>query len=458
MRNPLPPQVAERLRALRERPIEPTEKGFWPLATAGPAHPALGGSGGRGGGAGVTAAGLAAARPALHAAGFSYPLLTLRESALASNIEAMAAYCDRAGVALAPHGKTAMSPELAARQLAHGAWGITVATIGQLRAYRAFGFPRLLLANELVDEAGIAWLAAEFAADPGFEAYCYVDSQDGVTILDQVLSRQRAGRRLPVLVEIGHARGRTGCRTDDHALDVAKAAAATGTLRVAGVAGYEAGFEQGIGTGSETETLGLIASFCRRLRGLADTLAETLPGAASSGEELIVTAGGSAYFDVVTRELTAGGAAGPMVILRSGAYLTHDHGYYGTVSPVSRGAADAPVLRPALELWAQVLSRPEPGLALLGAGRRDAGFDKGLPVPLRMVRRGMTSGAGRVRGEVTELNDQHAYLRLDEAMALAPGDLVCLGISHPCTTLDKWRMIPVVGDNGRVTDTVHAFF
>ena len=187
----------------------------------------------------MTAAGLAAARPALHAAGFSYPLLTLRESALANNIEAMAAYCDRAGVALAPHGKTAMSPELAARQLVHGAWGITVATIGQLRTYRAFGFPRLLLANELVDEAGIAWLAAELAADPGFEAYCYVDSQDGVAILDQVLSisGQRAGRRLRVLVEIGYARGRTGCRTDDHALDVAKAAAATGTLRVAGVAG-----------------------------------------------------------------------------------------------------------------------------------------------------------------------------------------------------------------------------
>ena len=136
----------------------------------------------------MTAARLAAARPGLHAAGFTYPLLTLRESALANNIEAMAAYCDRAGVALAPHGKTAMSPELAARQLAHGAWGITVATVGQLRTYRAFGFPRLLLANELVDEAGIAWLAAELAADPGFEAYCYVDSTDGVAILDRVLS------------------------------------------------------------------------------------------------------------------------------------------------------------------------------------------------------------------------------------------------------------------------------
>ncbi len=462
MSNPLPPLVAERLRALRERPIDPTEKGFGLLTAAG-----ADGAGAAAAGGGVTAARLAAARPALHAAGFTYPLLTLRESALANNIEAMAAYCDRAGVALAPHGKTAMSPELAARQLAHGAWGISVATVGQLRTYRAFGFPRLLLANELVDEAGIAWLAAELAADPGFEAYCYVDSTDGVAILDGVLSHvpgrlpghHPGGRRLGVLVEIGHDGGRTGCRTDAQALDVAKAAAATDTLRVAGVAGYEGN----IGAGSQAEALGLIAAFCRRLRGLAEALpaktgpAKTGPAAAGSapGDELIVTAGGSAYFDVVTRELTAGGTAGMTVILRSGAYVTHDHGHYGSVSPARRGAADAPTLRPALELWAQVLSRPEPGLALLGAGRRDAGFDAGLPVPLRAVRRGAPAG---LSGEVTELNDQHAYLRLDSETALAPGDLVCLGISHPCTTLDKWRVMPVVSDDGRVIDAVHAFF
>ena len=452
MRHPLPPLMHERLRALRERPIEPADKGVGSLAPgAGVTR------------AGVTGASLAAARPALHEAGFTYPLLTLREAALGGNLEAMAAYCARAGVALAPHGKTAMSPELGARQLTHGAWGITVATIGQLRTYRAFGFPRLLLANELVDEAGIAWLAAELAADPGFEAYCYVDSRDGVAILDRVLTASPAGRRLPVLVEIGHAQGRTGCRTDEQALDVAKAAAATGTLRVAGVAGYEGS----IGARDEAQRLGLITAFCRRLRALADRLED-------AGEEPIVTAGGSAFFDVVTAELTAG-ERGPKVILRSGAYLAHDHGFYGTLSPASRGSADAPALRPALELWAQVLSSPEPGLALLGAGRRDVGFDQGLPVPLRVIRR----TAGRARepdpagpdltstdltstdltgSQVTELNDQHAYLRLDKGAALAPGDLVSLGISHPCTTFDKWRVIPVVDDEDRVTDIVHAFF
>jgi D-serine deaminase-like pyridoxal phosphate-dependent protein len=342
-----------------------------------------------------------------------------------------------------------MSPELAARQLAHGAWGITVASIGQLQVYRAFGFSRLLLANELTDATGIAWLAGELAADPGFEAYCYVDSPDDVAILNAQLGRYPAGRALPVLVEIGHAGGRTGCRTDEQALAVAKAAQASDTLTVAGVAGYEGTIDGG----SERQTLNEVAAFCRRLRGLADTLGDAL---GEVGGPRIVTAGGSAYFDVVTRELTANGpgAAPAQVILRSGAYLTYDHGFYGTVSPEGRGAAGAPALRPALELWAQVLSRPEPGLALLGAGRRDVGFDKGLPVPLRVLGRA-TSTAGWA---ITELNDQHAYLRLDADADLRPGDLVGLGISHPCTTLDKWRVLVVLNDDDLVIDMVHAFF
>jgi D-serine dehydratase len=429
------PLLAERLTALRERPIEPTEKGFGSLR-------------GR-----ASAASLAAAGGPLREAGLTYPLLTLHESALRNNLEAMAAWSAKAGVALAPHGKTAMSPELAARQLAHGAWGITVASIGQLQTYRAFGFGRLLLANELTDPAGIAWLADELAADPGFEAFCYVDSLDGVAILDRVLREHPAGRPLPVLVEIGQAGARTGCRTDEEALAVAAAARAAGPLTVAGVAGYE-----GTLAGGEPE----VTAFCRRLRALADALGGGQdggrggPGGAGQGGDgaVIVTAGGSAYFDVVARELTAAGAAEVQVILRSGAYLTLDHGLYGEVSPAGRGVAGAPGLRPAIEVRAQVLSRPEPGLALLGAGRRDVGFDSGFPVPLRVLGRAVSTAGWRV----TELNDQHAYLRLDPGAALAPGDVVGLGISHPCTTLDKWRVLVLVDDDDTLIDVFHAFF
>jgi D-serine deaminase-like pyridoxal phosphate-dependent protein len=433
-----PSKLADHIEALRQRPITATEKAFGPLAAR---HQ-------------VSAASLAAARPPLHDAGLSYPLLTLREPALAHNIDAMAAYCAAAGVSLAPHGKTMMAPQLAARQLAAGAWGITVATPGQLQTYHAFGISRLLLANELVDPAAISWLASELNSDPGLEVLCYVDSTDGVAHLDRHLRQHGLERPLPVLAELGHPGGRTGARGHDEALAVAAAAAGTSTLRVAGVAGYEGG----IGHSADPAILERVAAYCRALRVLADGLHE----AGLTGDRPILTAGGSAFFDVVTAELTAATHRGlePQVILRSGAYITHDHGFYASISPAGRDAAGGLALQPALELWAPVLSRPEPALALLGAGRRDVSFDEGLPVPIRVrTQEKGAGGAAEVAGmRVTALNDQHAYLSVPDHSGLRPGDLVCLGISHPCTTFDKWRVIPVVDDTEHITDVIHTFF
>ena len=60
---------------------------------------------------------------------------------------------------------------------------------------------------------------------------------------------------------------------------------------------------------------------------------------------------------------------------------------------------------------------------------------------------------------LTALNDQHAYLRFPEAdPGPAVGDLIGLGISHPCTTFDKWRWLPVVDDRYNVIDAVTTRF
>ena len=59
---------------------------------------------------------------------------------------------------------------------------------------------------------------------------------------------------------------------------------------------------------------------------------------------------------------------------------------------------------------------------------------------------------------VTGLNDQHAYLELPAASPLKVGDLVGFGISHPCTTFDKWQLIYVVDDDYRIVDAIRTFF
>jgi len=399
------------------------------------------------------------------------PLLVLRDSAIEHNLRAMADWCARAGVLIAPHGKTTMAPQLFARQLAAGAWGITAATISQAQVYRAFGIARILIANELTDPAGIGWLAAELTADPSWECLAYADSYAGVRLLAETLRAHGAGRPLGVLVELGFPGGRTGCRTVADALDVAAAVRAADGLVLAGVAGYEGG----LGADTGAETLTRVAAFCADLRELAGRLpGEPPPPAGPEGGPVprpswIVSAGGSAYFDIVASELTARetGAHPLTVVLRSGCYVTHDHGTYAMLSPAAgRGG---PALVPALELWAPVLSCPEPGVAIVCAGRRDASFDQGLPVPLRVrpVSGGRPAGGERhpravpvPPGQlvVTRLDDQHGYLHGPAVANLAPGDLICLGISHPCSTFDKWRVIPVVDDGHRVIDVVHTFF
>jgi D-serine deaminase-like pyridoxal phosphate-dependent protein len=387
-------------------------------------------------------------RPSLFDVGFSWPLMVLRDSAIENNIGVLAGWCAQRGISLAPHGKTTMMPALFERQLRAGAWGMTAATPSQVRVYRASGVSRVLLANELVDAAFVNWLASEQEVDPSFEFLCYVDSVAGVRLLAEAMATAAPGRPLNVLVEVGVLGGRTGCRSDADVNAVAAAVAEYDRLALVGVAGWEGPL------GHERDEIALdrISNYVQRL---AATLARLDVASVfdDRAAELVLSCGGSEHVDVVSAVLAGPFACSRPVrsLLRSGSYITHDHGLY------ARTASLAAELRPAIEVWCQVLSRPEPGLALLGAGRRDVSFDSGLPTPL--WRRSRESGEiTALPATIKNLNDQHAFLELDPSIELAVGDLVCLGISHPCTTHDKWQLVPLLDDDRRVIDCLRAYF
>ncbi|HEY0543605.1 MAG TPA: amino acid deaminase [Actinoallomurus sp.] len=385
--------------------------------------------------AGMTVAELAAERRNLFDGGFHPPLVVLDAGALEHNLTTMRDWCERRGVLFAPHGKTTMAPQLFARQLEHGAWGITVANFAQLRVARAFGVGRVMVANQLLDSAGLRWVAAELARDPEFHLLCFADSVRGVELMAAALDG--AVRPVDILVELGAAGGRAGVRDVATAEAVAGAVKASPGLRLAGVAGYEGA----IGHGATPESLAAVDQYLRDLRALADRL--DLP------EDAILSAGGSAFFDQVADVL-----GGTRTVLRSGAYITHDDGFYRDISPLRR-AGDTP-FRPALHAWAQVTSRPEPGLALLTLGRRDASFDQGLPEP-HAVRRADGTRSPATDSRVSALNDQHAYLEVGPETEIEVGDWVDCGLSHPCTVFDKWQLLPVV-DGDTVVDLVRTWF
>jgi D-serine deaminase-like pyridoxal phosphate-dependent protein len=403
--------------------------------------------------AGATAAEFLAARPRLSA--FGTPLLVLDASAIEANVARMAEWCAQRGVGLAPHGKTTMAPALWERQLAAGAWGITLATPSQVRVALAFGLRRVQLANALVDPVGITAVSRALDADPQLQVLSWVDSTWTVTAMDAVLARLRPVRPLTVLVELGAPGGRTGARDLPAARAVAAAVVASPHLQLGGVAGYEGALAH------DASPAGLDA-VRRYLRELA-TLHADLAGAYEVDEvdeagEVVVTAGGSAYFDDVADILGPLAAPGTRVLLRSGAYVIHDDGFYRGISPFSR-TGDSP-LTSAMHAWSRVVSRPEPGLALLDAGKRDVPFDEGLPEP-QLAADALGAPARPLAGEITAVNDQHAFLRLDPGTDLDVGHVVRLGLSHPCTACDKWREIPVVAGADAdpvVVDLVRTFF
>lgn len=376
------------------------------------------------------------------------PLLTLDAGALDHNLHTMADWCARAGVQLAPHGKTTMAPALWQAQLDAGAFGITLANLSQLRVARAFGVSRVLVANTLLDPRGLAWLAGELDADPDFRVTSWVDSVAAVQQMDRALRAAGAERPLDVLLELGGPGGRTGARDQATALAVARAVDQAPTLRLTGVGGYEAALAHD----STPAGLAAVEAYLAALVELHDALRAA--GLFAAADQVLVSAGGSAYFDQVARVLAPLAAAhrDTVVVLRSGAYLAHDDGFYRAISPLIRGAGGRP-LRSALHGWARVVSRPERGLALLDGGKRDFPADLGLPEP-------QVTRAGRpLAGAVTALNDQHAFLRDSDAEI---GEVVRLGLSHPCTAFDRWTLIPVLDDttaeHPRVVDLVRTFF
>lgn len=400
---------------------------------------------------GMTVGALAAQRRDLYTGGFTTPVLTLSAEAVAHNLRSLERFAARHGLALAPHGKTSMAPQLFRQQLEHGAWGITLAVPHQARVARAFGVRRIFLANELVDAAALAWLAAEQDAHPDFRCVCYVDSVHGVELMDAALRAAGAARPVEVTVELGVAGGRSGTRDAAGAAAVADAVARTATLRLVGVAGYE-GEVPVAGAAAVRRWLG-------ELTGLAVEFDKA--GRFASLPEIIVSAGGSAWFDVVAEVFEEmPGLSRPVCrLLRSGAYVSHDDGRYREVTPFNRIPREGSLL-PAFRLWTQVVSRPEPGLALVNAGKRDLAYDLGLP-EVQAVR----EPGGRMRGSrglaVARLADQHAFVTVDAAAGGAVpqvGDWLALGMSHPCTIFEKWPLIPLVAGDGTVVDYIRTFF
>ncbi|HKT57893.1 MAG TPA: amino acid aldolase [Microbacterium sp.] len=427
---------------------------------------------------GMTASDFLATRPRLDE--FWTPLIVLDDAAMRSNVATMAAWCAERGLEIMPHGKTTMAPDLWKRQTDAGALGITLATMGQVRTGRDLGLDSIMLANAAVDARSLAWLAGQLAA-PAFRFVCWADSLATVDAMERGLRAVGVPRPVDVCVELGAVGGRTGARSLREAVAIAERLASSEVLRLAGVAGYEGS----LGHDRSPAALAAVRMYLEAQLELHAAI-----GHLYDDGERYVTAGGSAYFDVVA-EVWAQAPRDDRThfTLRSGAYIVHDDGFYRGISPFDEGRSssersdlrssgersdprslsersetkrpvpdtDSPRFVNAMHGIVRVVSSPEPGLALVDGGKRDLPYDEGLPIP-RAAADDLAGPWHPLDATVSAMNDQHSYVR--PAAPLPIGSVVRLGLSHPCTAFDKWRVLPVVEsvESDVVTGLVRTYF
>lgn len=378
------------------------------------------------------------------------PVLTMDEYTYVANRDLVLRYIRERGVEIAPHAKTPVCPDLARDLVETGAWGTTVADLRQAAVMTRAGLNRLILANEVGGGSGAARLAAFVEANPRCEIFVFVDSVSGACALADAWRMAPSLPPLPVLIEIGS--GRAGTRTIADAETVADAVAASaGRLRFAGIGSYEGNTIQP----SSSATAPLMAELIERTAEMFTRLRRRVGPEA----ELILTAGGSLFFDRIVARL------GPVVrqdgravlVLRGGAIFFYDHGICARFLAGEGSNPLGGTLHPALRLWADVLSRPEPTLAICGLGMRDASFDQGFPMVLRVHRDGVPL-PGTAQLLVSKLNDQHCFLEVPRSGDIQVGDVVEFGVTHACTSIDRHRVIYGIDQQGFVRHAFPTFF
>jgi D-serine deaminase-like pyridoxal phosphate-dependent protein len=382
-----------------------------------------------------------AADKKLFTADFQFPIMVLRDSAIEHNIQRMASYCKSLGFELAPHVKTPMAPKIAKRQIDAGAWGLTIANFNQAAIMLAAGFTRLIIGNEVMEPTSIAEIAKINGSGSG-EIIFYIDSIAGLEIAQKAIEKT-PNAKLNVFMEIGAPGGRAGIRDLDLLKNILAEIAKDDRIFVRGVSGFEGAVPGGDRNGEGIEKIRVF------LRQIVAAAAITKPFVRR--EKIIISAGGSSYFDYVAEEFAKyDGEA--LLLLRSGGYLSHDHIHYEDLYPFN-GFSDSDRFYPALELWSRVLSVPEANLAILNFGKRDAGNDLDEPLPiLKLVGKPVP-----FEGKINMLNDQHAFMEITPGSVVV-GDLVACGISHPCTNFDKWRLLPLVNDDYEIIDLIDTHF
>jgi D-serine deaminase-like pyridoxal phosphate-dependent protein len=331
-------------------------------------------------------------------AGLDTPAVVVDLDIVEGNIARMADQMRARGVSLRPHAKTHKNIEIGKMQLAAGAGGLTVGTLGEAEVMADAGVRDLFIAYPLWASAAKAPRLRALHEEA--DLIVGIDSEEGAQALAKAI--EGAGRPLRVAVEVDSGGHRTGIADPQRAAEVASSARAAG-LDVVGVFthgghGYVPG-EREKAAGEEVDSLGAAE---RALR--------------EAGIDVRVVSAGS----TPTAPFSA---RGPVTEERPGTYV------FGDRMQVMLGSCTAAEV--GLFVAATVVSNAVPGRIVIDSGAK----------ALTKDRADWLEGHGAIPAlpgaVIRSLYDYHAVVEVPDGAALpAIGDVLAVIPNHVCPVVD----------------------
>jgi D-serine deaminase-like pyridoxal phosphate-dependent protein len=348
------------------------------------------------------------------------PALLVDLARLERNIAEMATLAREAGVHLRPHFKTHKSVAIARRQIAAGAAGLTVAKLDEAAILVDAGFDDLLVAYEIVGPGKVA-RAMDLAQRARLTLA--VDGIDGANALSR--GATEAGIQLRVILEIDSGLRRCGVTPADAAA-LAMAAAALPALEVVGVFTH-AGHAYGAANRPAVEAIAVSE---------AAAAGEAAQRIRAVGIPVSVVSVGS------TPTATRAASEPGITEIRPGTYAFYD--------AVQVALGSTAVDRPALSVAATVISRPAPDRAVIDAGSKTFGLDRGAQGV------NVVSGFGmpmNFEGSLDRLSEEHGMLTIPGGSPLEVGAVVRLVPNHACVVANLGREYLGIRD-GRIEEII----
>ena len=318
------------------------------------------------------------------------------------------------------HAKTHKCPEIGKRQIAAGAVGLCCQKVSEAEAMVEGGIKDVLVSNEVVGAAKLERLAA--LARRAKLGVC-VDNADNVRDLEAAM--QRAGARIDVYIELEVGMRRCGVAQGEPALALARAIAASPSLRFTGLHAYHGRAQHIRSVEERRKVISNAAAHVRSTRALLEGAGIACP---------LVTGAGSGTF-MFEVELGAWDEIQP------GSYIFMDSDYAR-----NEWAPPMPRFEHSLFVLATVMSRPNPALAVVDAGLKASSVDSGMP--------GVWQRPGLA---YTHASDEHGWVEIgQDAASPALGEKLMLVPGHcdPTVNMHDWYVCVRGGTNAGVVEAL----